>query len=165
VQASRLGEQLFVLGPVHAECPGDARLGCETCERVRPLFSHEAEPDLAIVQDEGDFARVQFRVDGYRDEPGVPDREQELQVLHAVAHHECHAIAGYDPRPRQQAAGETRHATLQLCVCEREFVADRHRRPVAEAVRRVVQQDGEIHGCGPGALLAPSGSGLIARAR
>ena len=52
---------------------------------------------FAVLEDVGDLVAVKARVDRYGHEPGVPDREQRLDVLRPIAHDDRDAVAGRQP--------------------------------------------------------------------
>ncbi len=145
----RLAHQLLVLRVIDTDHARRARSACVTRQcgsnAVGMVGRHQAECSLAVLGDEGDFARVQLGVHRNGHQPGMPDPEQHLQVGGAVAHRDHDAVTASQAL-RQETTGKFRDAMRKLPIREAGLFTDGDRGPVRIGASRISKQDGNVHG-------------------
>ena len=85
---------------------------------------------LAVFEDVGDLIAVKAGVDRHGHEAGVPDREQRLEVLRPVAHHDRYPVPGRQAEVIAQAGGCAGRPGGELAPAGVDAIALRQRRVV-----------------------------------
>ena len=106
---------------------------------------HEAQLHAAVLEDEGDLARVQLRVDRHDAQARVPARPHQLEIRRAVLHHQRDAVARLHRRMTPKATGQTGDPLVQLRIGPDRAFAQRDRGRLTEGARGGGQQAGGVH--------------------
>lgn len=116
--------------------------------RQTSLDIGEQHRSCAIVDDIGQFLRMQLGIDRRHRQPSEPGAEQDLEIFRAIGHEDA------DPRARRKALvaqglAERRAALQKLRIAMDRRAAETDRRAIRKRFRRIGEYHGDIHGLLP----------------
>ena len=103
------------------------------CRRVRRDLGVEAgrgkaDARAGMLENVAELGAVQLGVGRHRGKPGVPDAVEQLEIVRRILGDDGDAVAGREPEPLAQGAGQPRRALGQFAVARDDARARRRRR-------------------------------------
>jgi hypothetical protein len=100
----------------------------------------------AVVEDVGDLVPMESSVDGHRDQAGMPNGDQGLEVLRPVAHQDGDPVPGRQAELISQATRGARRPGGELGPAGMEAFAVRQSRCVRQAAGVTFDPHRQVHG-------------------
>ncbi len=109
------------------------------------IGADEGETRAGMIEDVAELLAVQLGVDRHGEEPGMPDREERLEIFRPVGHGDGDALAGRHAGDGEQRSCQRPHAGGPLAIGQADAGAPGHGGSVGEGLAVLLDPAGDVH--------------------